>query len=176
VSGENTSNTSAWYAIYTKPLQEDRAGSNLKAWNLETFTPKIRERRYNQFTGKPTHVTKPFFPRYIFARFEAETMLHKVCFARGVHSVVGFGAGPAPIDEELIEIIKSRTGEDSFVNFGEQLKRGDRVSINDGPVKDFVGIFEREVSASERVLVLLTCAKYQCRLSVRREQVTKTQS
>ncbi|MDQ1592152.1 MAG: transcriptional antiterminator RfaH [Pyrinomonadaceae bacterium] len=176
MSGENTSSTSAWYAIYTKPLQEDRAGSNLRAWNLETFTPKIQERRYNQFTGKPTPVTKPFFPRYIFARFEAETMLHKVSFVRGVHSVVGFGAGPAPIDDELIEIIKSRMGEDGFVNFGEQLKRGDRVLINDGPVKDFVGIFEREVSASERVVVLLTCAKYQCRLSVGREQVTKAHS
>ncbi|MDQ1557508.1 MAG: transcriptional antiterminator RfaH [Pyrinomonadaceae bacterium] len=176
MSGENTSSTSAWYAIYTKPLQEDRAGSNLRAWNLETFTPKIQERRYNQFTGKPTPVAKPFFPRYIFARFEAETMLHKVSFVRGVQSVVGFGAGPAPIDDELIEIIKSRTGEDGFVNFGEQLKRGDRVLINDGPVKDFVGIFEREVSASARVVVLLTCAKYQCRLSVGREQVTKTHS
>ena len=174
MSGENTHRSSAWYAIYTKPLQEDRADSNLKAWNLETFTPKIRERRYNQFTGKPTYVTKPFFPRYIFARFEAETMLHKVCFVRGVHSVVGFGAGPAPIDDELIEIIKSQTGEDGFVNLDCSLKIGDRVSINDGPVKDFVGIFEREVNASERVVILLTCAKYQCRLSVHREQVTKT--
>jgi transcription antitermination factor NusG len=154
-------------------LQEERAGNNLKAWSVETLTPKIKERRYNQFTGKPTYITKPFFPRYIFARFEADSMLHRVCFVRGVHSVVGFGAGPTPIDEELIEIIKAQTGEDGFVNLGEQLKSGDRVSISDGPVKDFVGIFERESSASERVVILLTSAKYQCRLSIRRDQVTK---
>jgi transcriptional antiterminator RfaH len=174
VSGEHLSSTSAWYVIYTKPLQEERAGNNLKAWSVETLTPKIKERRYNQFTGKPTYITKPFFPRYIFARFEADSMLHRVCFVRGVHSVVGFGAGPAPIDEELIEIIKAQTGEDGFVNLGEQLKSGDRVSINDGPAKDFVGIFERESSSSERVVILLTSANYQCRLSVRRDQVTKT--
>jgi transcriptional antiterminator RfaH len=173
VSGENTSDNSAWYVIYTKPLQEERAGNNLKAWSVETLTPKIRERRYNQFTGKPTYITKPFFPRYIFARFEAESMLHKVCFVRGVHSVVGFGDGPAPIDEELIEIIKAQTGEDGYVHPGEQLKLGDRVSINDGPVKDFVGIFERESSASERVVILLTSAKYQCHVSIRRDQVSK---
>jgi transcriptional antiterminator RfaH len=174
VSGEYLSSTSTWYVIYTKPLQEERAGNNLKAWSVETLTPKIKERRYNQFTGKPTYITKPFFPRYIFARFEADSMLHRVCFVRGVHSVVSFGAGPAPIDEELIKIIKAQTGEDGFVNLGEQLKSGDRVSINGGPAKDFVGIFERESSASERVVILLTSANYQCRLSVRRDQVTKT--
>jgi transcriptional antiterminator RfaH len=173
VSGENKSDGAAWYVIYTKPLQEDRAAGNLRGWGIETLTPKIRERRYNQFTGKPTYLTRPFFPRYIFARFEPESLLHRVCFVRGVHSVVGFGAGPAPIDEELIEIIKLRTGMDGYVTLGEQLKSGDRVSINDGPVKDFVGIFEREISASERVVILLTSAKYQCRVSLRRDQVSK---
>jgi len=164
---------SDWYVIYTKPQQESRADSNLRAWNIETLAPKTREPRYNEFTGKPTYVTKFFFPRYIFARFNASAALHKVSFVRGVQSVVGFGAGPIPIDEEIINLIKARVGDDGFVKIGEQLAPGDQVAVGGGPVRDLIGIFEREVSAGERVHLLLTAAKYQCRLSVQRELIRK---
>lgn len=162
-----------WYVIYTKPQQESRAESNLRAWNIETFAPKTRAPRYNEFTGRPTYVTKPFFPRYIFARFIASAMLHKVGFVRGVQSVVGFGAGPVPIDEEIIKLIEARVGYDGFVRIGEPLAPGDQVTVDGGPVRDLIGIFEREVSDGERVHILLAAAKYQCHLSVQRGMVRK---
>lgn len=162
-----------WYVIYTKPQQESRADSNLRAWNIETFAPKTREPRYNEFTGRPTYVTRPFFPRYIFARFNAGTMLHKVCFVRGVQNVVGFGDGPVPIAEEIIKLIKARVVEDGFVQIGQSLAPGDQVAIDNGPVRDLIGVFEREVSAGERVRILLTAAKYQCHLSIQRDLVRK---
>ena len=171
--GEPVSDDSDWYVIYTKPQQESRAESNLRAWNIETFAPKIREPRYNEFTGKPTYVTKPFFPRYIFARLSAGVMPHRAGFVRGVQSVVGFGAGPVPVDEEMIKIIRARVGDDGLVKIGEPLAPGDRVTVDGGPVRDLIGIFEREVSAGERVHILLAAAKYQCHLSVQREAVRK---
>src|SRR5215216_1172190 len=95
-----------WYAVYTNPQQEGRAESNLWAWRVETFNPKLRERRYNQYSGKPVRVTKPLFPRYIFARFKARDLLHKVWFTRGVHSVVGCGNIPSPVDDQIIDLIQ----------------------------------------------------------------------
>src|SRR5215208_2764465 len=83
-----------WYVICTHPRQEDRAESNLIAWSVETFAPQIKKKQYNQFTGVAIQLPKPLFPRYIFARFKLNEMLHKVRYTRGVHSVVGFGAGP----------------------------------------------------------------------------------
>ena len=62
------------------------------------FNPKTKERRYNQFVNAPTYVTKPLFPRYIFAQFKVDDLYHKVRFNRGVYSVVSFGEGPTPID------------------------------------------------------------------------------
>jgi transcriptional antiterminator RfaH len=171
--GEIESDDSGWYAVYTKPQQESRADANLRAWNIETFAPKIREPRYNEFTGRPTYVTKPFFPRYIFARFSAGASLHKVCFVRGVQNVVSFGDGPVPVDAEIIKLIKARVGEDGFVKLGERLAPGDQVAVEEGPVRDLIGIFEREVSAGERVHILLTAAKYQCRLSAPRGLIRK---
>jgi len=171
--GEIVNDNSDWYVIYTKPQQESRAESNLRAWNIETFAPKTRKPRYNEFTGRPIYVTKPFFPRYIFARFNADAMLHKVCFVRGVQNVVGFGAGPVPIDEEIIKLIKARVVDDGFVQIGQSLAPGDQVAVDSGPVRDLIGIFEREVSAGERVQILLTAAKYHCHLSVQRGLVRK---
>ena len=77
------------------------------------------ERRYNQFVYAPTYITKPLFPRYVFAQFRIDDIYHKVRFTRGVHNVVGFGEGQIPIDEEIILLIRSNIREDSFVMIDE---------------------------------------------------------
>lgn len=88
--------------MQTDALQEDRAAENLNAWGVETFAPKYKERRSNAFTGRPVY-TRSLFPRYMFARFDAARMLRKVWFTRGVAKVVGFGDGPSPVDDEILE-------------------------------------------------------------------------
>ena len=97
--------TPRWYAVHTHSLQEERATENLNAWGVETFAPKYKERRVNPYTGRPTYFTRSLFPRYVFARFEAGPMLRKVWFTRGVSQVVGFGDGPVPVEDEIIELI-----------------------------------------------------------------------
>ncbi len=155
-----------WYAIHTKINQENRADHNLRAWGVETFTPKIRERRYNPFTREPGFITKPLFPRYIFARFSAYKLLHKINFTRGVQSVVSMGGVPSRVDDEIIAYIKSRQGEDDFIRIGEDLRPGDKVIINGGYLKDFPGIFEKRLKGERRVSVLLTAINYQGRVVI----------
>lgn len=163
-----------WYAVRTHPRQEDRAEFNLRLWQVETFNPRMREQRYNEFSGKPINLNKPLFPRYIFARFEADKLLHKVWYTRGVQSVIGFGEGPAPIADELIDLIKSKVGDDGFVRIREELKLGDEVIIKHGPLKTFMGVFEREVKSSDRIIILLNAVNYQARVMVDRRLVDKT--
>ncbi|MBA3804366.1 MAG: hypothetical protein H0X14_01445, partial [Acidobacteria bacterium] len=59
-------------------MAESRVESNLRAWRLETFAPKNKARRDNQFTSKPVYVTRPLFPRYIFAKFKLSDLMHNV--------------------------------------------------------------------------------------------------
>jgi transcriptional antiterminator RfaH len=165
--------TAQWYAIHTHVQQENRAASNLEAWGVETFSPLYKECRYNQFTGAPTYFSKHFFPRYIFARFDAATLLHKICCTRGVHSVVSFGNGPIPIDDEVIRFIKERVGADGFIKIGEELKPGDQVKIKAGPLKNLTGVFECKMNASHRVQVLLKAINYQCRIQVDKSMIEK---
>ena len=162
-----------WYAIHTHPKEEDRAANNLIAWNVETFNPKIRDRRLNPFTGAATYEKKPLFPRYIFARFDAGVLLSKICFTRGVRSVVGFGNGPVPVEDEIINFIKQRTGEDGLIQLGEELKRGDLVTVKNGLLGELSGIFEREIKGTDRVKILLSAINYQASIVIPKDLVQK---
>lgn len=100
-------------------------------------------------------------------------MLRKVSFTRGVHNVVSFGDGPAPILDEVIALIKSYVAEDGFVRIGEGLKQGDAVIIEHGPLKNITGIFERAMKATHRVMILLTAVNYQGHIGVDEELIKR---
>lgn len=172
MNSENAFDVPCWYVLHTNPKQEERAVSNLRAWNVETFSPKIRERRY-RLAGVPAYAVKPLFPRYVFARFVARHMLHKVAFTRGVNCVINFGGGPTPVDDEIMKIMQLQTDADGIVHIGEDLRLGDMVVIQDGPLKDFTGIFEREVKHSDRVILLLHTLSYQSHIVIERELIRK---
>lgn len=170
---EHASSRRCWYAIHTKPNQESRATKNLRSWCVETFSPQIRVPRVNEFTGATTHVSSPLFPSYIFAYFNAAWSLHKIRFTRGVNSVVSFNSIPTPVDDQIIDIIKARLDKDGLVRIGEKLRFGDRVTIEAGPLKSFVGMFEFELDGSERVRILLSTINYQGHIDIDRSLVKK---
>lgn len=163
-----------WYVIHTHPNQEERANGNLMSWNVETFAPRRRERKYGN--GAFSYSIKPLFPRYIFARFKVEDLLYKVRFTRGVHSVVSFGDSPTPVGDDVIETLQSRCGADGFVEMENELelKSGDEVSVREGVLKGIVGVFERKMRDSERVMILLKTVSYQTHIVVDRGLVEKT--
>jgi transcription elongation factor/antiterminator RfaH len=161
-----------WYAIYTKPMEESRVELNLKSRGIETFAPKIKARRDNQFTGKPVYVTTPLFSRYTFAKFNLAASLHKVNFMRGVQYVVRFDGCPVVIDDEVIEIIRSRVNEKGFVRL-DDFQPGDKVIIKSGPFKNLTGIFNAALKDNERVSVFLTAVSYQNRVVVEKDLVLK---
>src|SRR6185503_3188304 len=161
-----------WYVVHTNPKQEERANSNLVAWGVETLYAKLKARRHNEFTGVPTYITQPLFPRYLFAKFKRE-QLSKILFTRGVHDVVCFGDGPACVSEEIIDVIRERIDQNGFVKLNNDFKPGDKVVISAGPLKNLIGVFEREVKGSERVMILLTAIGYQGHLEVDRNLIKR---
>jgi transcription antitermination factor NusG len=100
-------------------------------------------------------------------------MLRKVHYTRGVQSIVSFDAQPVKVDEGVIEVIKSRIREDGFVKIGEDLNVNDKVLVKTGALKNFVGIFERRVKATDRIMILLTAITYQGRISIEEQMVEK---
>ena len=170
---EGASEKSSWFLIHTHPRQEERTTINLQAGNVEPFAPRIREWRCQQFTGERRLFSKHLFARYVFARFDLERMFHKVRYTRGVHEVVSFGDGPVAVEDGIIDMIRSRIDRDGFVRIGDDVQPGDLVVINQGALKDFTGVFEREMKDSERVVVLLNTISYQARIQIDRRLLHK---
>ena len=160
-----------WYAVRTKPNEEDRALSNLRAWRVETFAPKVKELRTPDF-GPAHFVTKHLFARYIFARFDLETQLHNVNYTRGVQNVVNFGGYPISIDDKVIDLIKDRVDDDGFVRI-DDLKAGEAVRVNAGPLQSITGVFERKLKDKDRVKILLSTMSYGSHLLIDRAMVEK---
>lgn len=164
-------NLACWYAIRTRPKQEDRADVNLRAWQVPTFVPKLKgPQRSGYVCGR---ASKPLFTRYIFARFDASRLLHKINYTRGVESVVSFGGSPVPIDDKIINLIKDRVDKDGFIQLCEELKYGDKVTIKFGPLKSLVGMFQKRMKASDRVEILLNAVSYQSHLLIGREMIER---
>ena len=162
-----------WYAIYANPKQEVRAESNLNAWGIETYLPKIRKSNSNKNNNRCAWSIKPLFPRYFFARFSFNTMGHKIRYTRGIRDIVGFGDLPAPVDNEIIALIRSRHNELGYIKLEDTISPGDEIVVMDGIFKGIHGIFERNVSDSDRVMILLKAIQFQAHIIVDRGILNK---
>lgn len=160
-----------WYAIHTKPLQDERAEQNLRAWGRETYAPRLWVGS-SKLSTRAADSSMPLFPRYIFARFDPESMYHKVMYTRGVSSVVTFGGVPAPIADEIIDLIKSRE-QDGFVRLAEEFQKGDPVVVTEGTFSNLKGLFVREMKDRERVMILLNEVRYQSHILIDRTFIKK---
>jgi transcriptional antiterminator RfaH len=116
---------------------------------------------------------KSLFPNYIFAKFELEKNYPLVRWARGVKKILGFGGYPVPISEEVIELIKKRTDENGIVKKTHHFVANDVVRIKTGPLRELCGIFDRWVSDSERVKVLLNLIGYQPAVEIHYSMIEK---
>ena len=160
-----------WYAIRTRPREEDRAEINLRTWQVQTFAPKLRELRTSGYGGQ--YVCKPLFSSYIFAHFNAGKQLHDINYTRGVQNVVSFAGRPVAIDDNVIVLLRAKVDDDGFIRRDEELQPGDTVRINSGPFKSLVGIFKRRTKDKERVRILLDAMTCQSHLLIDRAIVEK---
>jgi transcriptional antiterminator RfaH len=160
-----------WYAIHTKPRHEGLAQTSLQREGIEAFFPKLRRRKTIRRVRK--WVIGPLFPSYLFAHFDNETMGRCVKYANGVINIVSFGGKPAPVDDALIAAIRQHAESDIVTVEPPALKAGDLVEIQVGPLRGLQGIFEREMSDKERVVILLHALAKGSRVQVSREQLEK---
>ena len=101
-----------WYAIYTKPKQEDEVATRLQAREIEVLNPKSRFKNYRG--GRLTEVIEPFFPCYVFAKFEWNKCFRLVKYTKGVKYVVGKN-NPITVPAAIITTIKENMQEDNVV-------------------------------------------------------------
>lgn len=112
-----------------------------------------------QYSPSKHSQPRPFFPGYLFSAFPLD-LFTKINNAYGVRKIVRFGFIPAVVPLVVIEDLRERMGRDGMINMpAEQVparfKHGDKVLIVSGPLKNFAGIFDCELSSADRVRILL---------------------
>jgi len=145
-----------WFAVVTKPRQEQIALENLQRQGFKCFLP-MAENPYQRRTKKRHAIIEPLFPRYLFLNAIADTQnLAPVRSTRGVFSMVRFGTELAVMADSIITAIKQRiepaTGLIRIKPVN--IKAGDKVKVFDGPLAGINGIVT-EKNSKNRALILM---------------------
>ncbi len=154
-----------WFVLNTKPKKEFHVEKLFKEGGFKIYNPKyLHESRI-----------KPFFPGYEFIYFDHPAQYRLVKYTRGVKRVVGNREGPIPMPKEIIREIKSReiNGLIELYKFGEEPEVGDEIEVVEGPLKGLKGVFKRELSEGDRVIILLNYVSYQGQLLIEKKKLKK---
>lgn len=145
-----------WFAIVSKPRQEQTAFNHLRRQGYECFLP-MAENPYQRRSKKNQPRVEPLFPRYLFLHAIAGFQnLAPVRSTQGVVSMVRFGTELAVVPDEVIEAIRQRIQPDTGLVKLEpaRIKSGDRVKVFDGPLAGLNGIVQNH-DGEKRTVILM---------------------
>lgn len=150
-----------WFVARTQPGKEVKASVNVAAIGFGVFLP-VRLVMVAH-AGKRETVSRPLFPRYLFAQFDRDTaQFGRINGCRGVANrglIVNADSRPIPVKDEIIEairhrenIMKAKAGE---IRTGYQ--PGDKFQIPIGPFADFEASYLGEDKGTVSAIVHMFC-------------------
>lgn len=142
-----------WYLVRTKPGKERWVRDQLAIILPEVFLPLLKGRALRW--GKLVVLTGPLFPCYLFAKCDLVRRHFDVKYLPGVRGIVSAGPDPLAVPATIIEEMRSREVNGVIEIVEKPFDNGERVRIIDGFFKGFEAVFERYLSGSERVAILL---------------------
>jgi transcriptional antiterminator RfaH len=147
-----------WYAIHSKPRQEERALENLQRQGFEAWLPLLTVEKV--LRSKLVQVIEPMFSRYLFIRLDTEqTNWSPIRSTLGVSKLVSFGNRPAVVADELIEALQQlpEQAPQRLIQPGQQVK------IVSGPLRGLEGIYQ-QADGELRAMVLIELLNKQHRI------------
>ncbi len=144
-----------WYAVYCQSRMEAWARANLWERGLEVYLPRYLKRR--RHARRTDWVPRPLFSGYLFVHANLDAgHERRVNSAPGVRYMVKFGGPPPPLADAIIAEIRGREDADGFVSLCDPstLKPGARLRIEEGALRDQVGLFECAADDARVILLL----------------------
>jgi len=153
-----------WFVVRTKAQQELRAIHHLAEQGFNVYCPQIP--KYNKL--KEVVGRQVLFPGYCFVQ-SGELSIASIRSTPGVIGLVSFGlqGTPATLVPAALEAI--HVVEAFHCEKASGLKPGGAVSLIEGPLKGFKGLYSKR--SKDRVEVLLTLLGQQQRILVPSHQV-----
>lgn len=162
-----------WYGLRSKPNGEEALWREASARGFDIYFPRTRVHPVNPRARK----TKAYFPGYMFVQTDIKAVgISAFAWMPYSNGLVSFGSEPASVSEVLINAIRRRVDEINAAGgeLFDRLKRGESVTIRDGPFAGYEALFDMRVSGSERVRVLLKLlSRQQVPLELPAEQIQR---
>lgn len=159
-----------WYVLQTKPRKEEFVVGQLASRQAEVFFPRLVESARSGQSRQDR--VAPMFPSYLFVRLDVDGCGKGVRYTPGVKDFLRCDGEPEPLAPEIVAGLQNRTGPSGiYCRPPLQFEPGDRLRIDDGPLRGMDVIFEHELSGSERVSVLLTAVNLQARVVLSRRSL-----
>jgi len=144
-----------WYVAHSKPRNEELLWKQFCLRNFESYYPCIKVQTVNPRARR----VQPYFPGYLFVHVDLELVGRSILeWIPGGVGLVSFGDEPAFVPDSLIYAIKQQIEKLMMVS-GENpipLRKGDNIVIHNGAFKGYEGIFDIQLSGTDRVRVLLS--------------------
>jgi transcriptional antiterminator RfaH len=138
-----------WYAVRTKSRCEAFAEANLQRLGVEVFLPMLKA--YKKTPMAHCKSVTPLFPGYLFVRCAMPAQYRAVSYA-------------TIVDDSIIDSIKRQVVSGVIQIADDRLVPGKAVRIHEGSLCGLDAVFEKKLSGSNRVVLLLKAISYQARL------------
>ena len=142
-----------WFILQFKSNSHHLAAKNLNQQGFETFLPlhDTTSRRTSRFIN----TSKPLFPGYMFIKFDrAGSEWHKINSTYGVSRLITFNTILKPIPTSFVDHLMKRYDSSGKLIPIQKLKKGDHVTVLQGPFANFIATVEKYES-DQRIWILM---------------------
>ena len=126
-----------WFAIRVKTRYEKQVAQSIESKKVHTSLPLYAARRRWSDRTKEVHV--PLFDGYVFCQLDPIERM-PVLLTPGVLHFVGIGKTPVPVEQREIGALQKMVQFGSTVRPWPFLREGERVRVDDGPLRNTEGI------------------------------------
>jgi transcription antitermination factor NusG len=138
-----------WYALTARHQHERAVVSGLEASGFEALLPLYKT--LSKWSDRTKELQAPLFPGYVFARFCDDDRV-RLLRIPAVTSIVGFGGTPARLSTRELADIRAAVESKLPLRPWPFLKKGDRVRVTRGPLRDVEGTLLHEKDCLRLVL------------------------
>ena len=127
-----------WYVLYTKPRNEKKVTARLIEKGINVCCPLKEEIR--QWSDRKKKVAEPVFKSYIFvqlADYKKESV--EVLRTPGTVRFLWWNGAPGIVRNAEIKAIESFLNDYKDAEITVELKSGEHIKVNEGPLKDAEG-------------------------------------